>query len=315
MHRIPINQRHFRSGWLWSAIGLVAIAGVAVWLTRPEPLHCDTPNALATSATSNVLVQSATSRTPVAATSIGPTTTAAPAPQPVVSGEARFYSFSQGVSCSFPGLPMDGFYVGMSTPEFGKADPCGAYLDIQGPRGDVRALIVDRCPACAPGQLDLSVAAFTQLADLSDGVAKVRYSVVRDPEPPPELSYQVKPDSTRSWFAILFSGAGNPLREVAIRPSGGGAWQNLTRGIDNYWSVSGAGSGPFDARVTDVHGNQAEVNGITMAPGLRPTGARLYSATPPFATPATTQPPVTVPTTLAAAPSSSSNLSSASCRR
>ncbi|MFI7001056.1 expansin EXLX1 family cellulose-binding protein [Nocardia sp. NPDC050175] len=311
MHRIPINQRHFRSGWLWSAIGLVAIAGVAVWLTRPEPLHCDTPNALAQSATSNVLVQSPTSRTPLATSSIEPTAAPAAEPQPVVSGEARFYAFSPGVSCSFPGLPMDGFYVGMSTPEFGKADPCGAYLDIQGPRGDVRALIVDRCPACAPGQLDLSVAAFTQLADLSDGVAKVRYSVVRNPEPPPELFYQVKPDSSSAWFAILFSGSGNPLREVAIRPNTGGAWQSLTRGMDNYWSISRAGNGPFDARVTDVHGDQAVILGITLQPGTRATGTRLYAETPPPVPSETTQPQlIPPPTSLAAA----SQQPSASCK-
>ncbi|WP_433664864.1 expansin EXLX1 family cellulose-binding protein [Nocardia sp. CA-128927] len=312
MHRIPINQRHFRSGWLWSAIGLVAIAGTAVWLTRPEPVHCDPPSALAQSATTNTLAQSTISRTPLPASGIEPTAAQAQEPQPVVSGEARFYSFSQGVSCSFPGLPMDGFYVGMSTPEFGKADPCGAYLDIQGPRGDVRALIVDRCPACAPGQLDLSIAAFTQLADLSDGVAKVRYSVVRNPEPPPELFYQVKPDSSTAWFAILLSGSGNPLREVAIRPNTGGAWQNLTRGMDNYWSISGAGAGPFDARVTDVHGDQAEILGITLTPGTRATGARLYAGTPPYAAPETTRPPLVSPTTVAAAPSSSR--SAASCR-
>ncbi|WP_378742105.1 expansin EXLX1 family cellulose-binding protein [Nocardia brasiliensis] len=307
MHRIPINQRHFRSGWLWSAIGLVAIAGAAVWLTRPEPLRCVPTDAM---------VQSEASRTPLAASSIEPTTTPAPQPQPVVSGEARFYSFSEGVACSYSELPMDGFYVGMSTPEYGRAEPCGAYLDIRGPRGEVRALVVDRCPGCAPGQLDLSTAAFTQIADLSDGVAKIHYSVVRNPEPPPELFYEVKPDSTTAWLAILFSGAGNPLREVAIRSDAGGPWQYLTRGMDNYWSISGAGEGPFTARVTDVHGNEAEIFGITLESGERPTGARLYTGSPPIAAPATTQPPITSPTTLAAAPRSQppSSLSSAGCQ-
>ncbi|PXX58347.1 pollen allergen [Nocardia tenerifensis] len=304
MHRIPIDQRHFRSGWLWSAVGLIAIAGAAVWLTRPEPPHCDTPNALEQSASTNVLAHSLTPRTPVAASSIGPS------PQPVVSGQARFYSFSQGVSCSFPALPMDGFYVGMSTQEFGIAEPCGAYLDIEGPNGDVRALIVDRCPACAPGQLDLSVAAFTQIADLSDGVVPIRYRVVRDPEPPPELFYQVKPDSSGAWFAILFSGTGNPLREVAIRPSGGGTWRNLTHGMDNYWSLSGAGPGPFDARVTDVHGDRADIVGITLQPGVRATGAHLYSGAPAAPEPAQPQP---IPSPTAAAQPSTSS-SSANCR-
>ncbi|MFF3228962.1 expansin EXLX1 family cellulose-binding protein [Nocardia suismassiliense] len=306
MHRIPINQRHVRSGWLWSAIGLVAIAGAAVWLTRPDPLHCETPSAL---------TQTSTARMPVDNSGFTPITAPVTNPQPVVSGEARFYSFSQGVSCSFAGLPLDGFYVGMSTPEFGRADPCGAYLDIQGPRGDVRALIVDRCPACAPGQLDLSVAAFAQLADLSDGVVPIRYNVVHNPEPPPELSYQVKPDSSSAWFAMLVSGAGNPLQDIAIRHVLGGDWRPLTRGMDNYWTISGAGAGPFVARVTDVHGNQAEIYDIDLEPGVHPTGTRLYSGTPPVAAPVTMPPPITSPTTLAAAPQQpSSSMVSAACR-
>ncbi|MGW4842101.1 expansin EXLX1 family cellulose-binding protein [Nocardia brasiliensis] len=307
MHRIPINQRHVRSGWLWSAIGLAAIAGVAVWVTRPEPVHCDVPNAMA---------QSATPSNPLTANSIWPSTSPLPEPQPVVSGEARFYSFGPGVSCSYPDLPLDGFFVGMSTSEYGTADPCGAYLDVEGPRGSVRVQIVDRCPGCAPGQLDLSTAAFSEIADLSDGVAKVRYHVVRNPEPVAELTYEVKPDATAAWFAILFGGTGNPLREVAIRPATGGAWQHLTRGMDNYWSISRAGTGPFAARLTDIHGNQAEITGITVEPGMRPTGARLYRESPPVVVPEPAEPPIVSPTSLAAAPlpQSSSNATPAGCK-
>ncbi|WP_069166891.1 expansin EXLX1 family cellulose-binding protein [Nocardia altamirensis] len=308
MHRIPINQRHFRSGWLWTGIGLVAIAGAAVWLTRPEPVRCDARDAM--------MAQSATSRTPAVTMTFGPLTTSAPPPQPVVSGEARYYAFSSGVACSFPGLPLDGFYVGMSTPEYGTADPCGAFLDIQGPHGDVRAQIVDRCPGCAPGQLDLSKAAFDQIADPVEGVAKVRYSVVRNPEPPSELSYQVKPDSTSVWFSMLVSGAGNPLREVTIRPAAGGAWQTLSRGMDNYWSITGAGAGPFAARITDVHGNQAEIQGITLDAGARASGARLYTGEPLITAPISPPPPITSPTTLAAAPrpQPDSELTAISCK-
>ncbi|MFQ6325010.1 expansin EXLX1 family cellulose-binding protein [Nocardia sp. CWNU-33] len=208
-------------------------------------------------------------------------------PDPGVSGEARYYEFSQGVACSFPALPLDGFYVGVSTQEYGNADLCGAYLDVHGPRGDVRALIADRCPGCAPGQLDLSAAAFEQIAEQSDGVAQVGYTVVRDPDPAPELFYEVKPDSSAQWLAILVSGSGNPIQRVAIRPTTGGGWQELNRGRDNYWTISGAGPGPFSARVIDVYGHQVEVSGISLEPGQRFTGIQLYSvasvAAPPTA--------------------------------
>ncbi|WP_225730315.1 MULTISPECIES: expansin EXLX1 family cellulose-binding protein [unclassified Nocardia] len=295
MHRIPIQQRHFRSVWLWSALGIVLVAAAVVWLTRSEPNACDTGVVADVSASTRMpLPVTAFPDTP--STVPAPVTTPPPEPQQVVAGEARFYNFTPNVACSFPGLPLDGFYVGMSTPEYGRAEPCGGYLDIHGPLGDVRAFIVDRCPGCAPGQLDLSIAAFDQIANRAAGVAKVTYAVVRDPQPPEELSYAVKPDSSPQWFAVLLTGTGNPLREVVIRTASGGDWRPLTHGMDNYWTISRPGPGPFALRVTDIHGHRTEVAGVTLDAGLRVTGAHLYDTPPPSIPVA---PPITSPTALA----------------
>ncbi|MEV6428055.1 expansin EXLX1 family cellulose-binding protein [Nocardia sp. NPDC051463] len=287
VHRVPIKQAHFRSGWLWWTLGsMVTVAGVVVWVTLPGPASCDTTHTVG----ENLTVD----RIPMATSSSG---FAAWYPQdppdPGGSGEARYYAFGQGVACSFPRLPVDGFYAGMSTQEYGNADLCGAYLDVHGPRGDVRVLIADRCPGCAPGQLDLSAAAFEQIAERSDGVAQVGYAVVRDPDPAPELFYEVKPDSSAQWLAILVSGSGNPLQRVAIRPATGGGWQELNHGTDNYWTISGAGPGPFSARVIDMYGHQVEVSGISLEPGQRFTGMRLYSAAPSTAPVAAAPAPTT----------------------
>lgn len=157
--------------------------------------------------------------------------------------------------------------------------------------------MVDHCPACAAGQLDLSAAAFERIADPRDGVARVGYRLVRDPQPAQELTYEVQPDSSSSWFGILFGGTGNPLREAAVRPADGGPWRQLTRRGDNYWTVSGAGPGPFTVRVTDVFGNEAEIADVVVEPGRYPAGARLYSGAPSFASSpslATATGPVTV---------------------
>lgn len=204
------------------------------------------------------------------------------------AGEARYYSFGPGPACSFAGLPTNGFYVGVSTREYGHADLCGAYLDVHGPRGDVRVLIADRCPGCAPGQLDLSTAAFEQIADRSDGVAQIRYSVVRDPLPAPELIYELKPDSSPSWLAMLVTGSGNPIQRVALRSAADGPWHELNRGMDNYWTISGAGPGPFSAQVTDVRGHQVEITRISLEQGERYTGLSLYTEPVPEPLPAPT---------------------------
>jgi expansin len=267
MHRVPIQERPFRSEWLWFAAGVLATVAVVVWLVRPSAPSCGAAPALNEA--------SSPSRLPVSAMTFAPL-------GPERSAEARYYRFGKQVSCSFRELPPDGYYAGLSTSDYGRADLCGAYLDIQGPRGSVRALVVDHCPACAGEELNLSAAAFELIADPDDGVAAVRYRLVRDPQPVQELTFEVKQDSSTSWFGILFGGTGNPLREAAVRPAGGGPWQQLTRRADNYWTLSGAGLGPFTTRVTDVFGNEAEIAGVTVQPGRYSAGIRLYSGAPSF---------------------------------
>ncbi|WP_280297102.1 expansin EXLX1 family cellulose-binding protein [Nocardia abscessus] len=267
MHRVPIQERPFRSEWLWFAAGVLATVAVVVWLVRPSAPSCGAATALNEA--------SSPSRLPVSAMTFAPL-------GPERSAEARYNRFGKQVSCSFRELPPDGYYAGLSTSDYGRADLCGAYLDIQGPRGPVRALVVDHCPACAGEELNLSAAAFELIADPDDGVAPIRYRLVRDPQPVQELTFEVEQDSSPSWFGILFGGTGNPLREAAVRPAGGGPWQQLTRRADNYWTLSGAGRGPFTARVTDAFGNEAEITGVTVKPGRYSAGVRLYSGAPSF---------------------------------
>ncbi|TQM33534.1 expansin EXLX1 family cellulose-binding protein [Nocardia bhagyanarayanae] len=269
-------------GWVWASVGaVIAVVGVAVWATRPEAVSCE-------SAAGGDLVLPTWS--PVTGNNSGVPARHSP-PLPPMPGEARYYSSTSTVACSYQDLPADGLYAGLSTQEFGGAHLCGGHIDVRGPLGTVRVLIADRCPGCAPGQLDLSAAAFDRIADRADGVAQVSYRLVRNPEPAPELGYVVKPDSTAGWLAILITGTGNPIRQVALRDEASEQWRELTRGKDNYWTLVAAGSGPFIARVTDAYGHEAEIMGVTMDAGEQRTGMRLYSAA--SAEPAPVVPPAT----------------------
>lgn len=296
---MPIHQQRFRAGWLWSCVGVVLTAvAVVIWIARPE--HQSSCAATRSALDTGI----DTSRMLVADSSTGVANWhPVDASPPTKPGEARYYSFGPGAACSFAGLPANGFYTGVSAQEYGHADLCGAYLDVRGPRGDVRVLIADRCPGCAPGQLDLSTAAFEQIADRSDGVVQIRYSLVRDPLPAPELSYELKPDSSPSWLAMLVIGSGNPIQRIALRSAADGPWHELNRGMDNYWTISGAGPGPFSARVTDIDGHQVEISGISLEQGERYTGLSLYTEPVPEPLPApqitatTPQPPSSVAAT------------------
>lgn len=111
MHRVPIQERPFRSEWLWFAAGALATLAVVVWLVRPSAPTCGAARSLDE--------VSAPSRFPVSAVTFAPI-------GPDMSAEARYYVFGRQVSCSFRALPPDGYYAGLSTPDYGRADLCGA---------------------------------------------------------------------------------------------------------------------------------------------------------------------------------------------
>ncbi|MFC9896988.1 expansin EXLX1 family cellulose-binding protein [Nocardia sp. NPDC127579] len=256
---------------------LLAVVGLLVWVARPESTPC------AATGTAGLVTEFPT---PPSSSGIATMRTTVSPPAAVV-GEARYFRFAPGVACSFPDLPVDGYYAGVSTLEYGTADLCGAYLDVHGPNGAVRVLVADHCPGCAPGQLDLSAAAFAEIADPAHGVADIRYRVVHNPDPAPEIGYEIKADSSETWLAILFTGTGNPLRQVSIRSAEADAWLPLVHTSDNHWTITGAGAGPFGLRLTDIHNQATEIHGLTLTTGVNRSGTSLYTITPP--------PPVTTP--------------------
>jgi expansin (peptidoglycan-binding protein) len=204
---------------------------------------------------------------------------AVPTGATVHSGQATYYSLGSGTgNCSYPSAPADGRYVALSPGEYAAAGACGGYLDVTGPRGTVRVQVIDQCPGCATGHLDLGRAAFARIADLAAGEVPVTYRAVLDPTLPGPLSLRVKEGSSQYWFALLVIDHGNPLRTVEAA-QGNGNFHPLSRADYNYWlAPSGLGTGPFTVRVTDVYGRRATASGIRLQPGtVQKTQTWLYA--------------------------------------
>ena len=182
-------------------------------------------------------------------------------------------------NCSYPSPPAGQLYVALSPSEYGGSAACGSYLQVTGPDGSVTVEVVDQCPECQAGHIDLSEQAFARIAPLSAGLVPVSYHTIADPPLPGPLSMLVKSGSSAYYLALLPINNGNPLATVAVR-QGSGGWQDLARTTYGYWlASSGAGPGPFSVRLTDSLGHQATVNGITISPGvIQPTGTSLYGA-------------------------------------
>jgi expansin (peptidoglycan-binding protein) len=195
-----------------------------------------------------------------------------------VRGKATHYVLqSGGGNCSYPSPPTGDLYVALSPREYAAAGACGGYLSVTGPRGTVRVKVVDQCPECPAGHIDLSRTAFARIEDPGKGMVGVSYRPVRDPRVGRPLSFRVKEGSSQWWLALLVIDHGNPLRSVEVR-SAGGTWRKLARADYNYWlAESGAGSGPFAVRVTDVRGHRVTAQRVRLSPGaVQRTTTKMY---------------------------------------
>ncbi|MEV4820637.1 expansin EXLX1 family cellulose-binding protein [Micromonospora sp. NPDC049274] len=195
------------------------------------------------------------------------------------SGKATFYdSKGAGGNCSNPAAPANRLYVALGPTEYAAGAACGGFLDVTGPKGAVRVLIMDQCPECEPGHLDLSREAFARIADPVQGLVQVTYRAVVNPPLPGPLTFRIKEGASQFWFAVRVGNHGNPLRAVEVRKDDDGPWRATARQDYNYWLLaSGAGPGPYSVRVTDVYGHRVTVSGIRMTPGqVQNSVVRMY---------------------------------------
>jgi len=94
-------------------------------------------------------------------------------------GEATYYDANGTGACGFK-ASTDFYVVAMNGTDYDKSI-CGSCIDVTGPKGSVVVRITDKCPGCGAGGLDLSITAFTKIADKSAGRVQVRWHYIDCP--------------------------------------------------------------------------------------------------------------------------------------
>ena len=195
----------------------------------------------------------------------------------VPAAQATYYTVS-APECSLPVSPGD-FVTAVATPDFQDSAACGRCLDVTGPLGSVLVRVVDSCPSCAAGDLDLGADAFAQIAKPSDGIAAISYVSTECPVVGP--------------IGVYFSMTSNPYYaqvqirnhryEVAsVEAYTGSAWVDLPRSPDDYF-VYNRGSvvpDPIDLRVTDIHGDTLSESGIPFRADTEYAGTGQFALCP-----------------------------------
>jgi len=117
----------------------------------------------------------------------------------------------------------------------------------------VTVRVVDQCPECAVGDVDLSREAFSEIADLEAGRVPISWKVVSCSIEGP-IAYHFKEGSSQWWTAVQIRNHRNPIDRLEVLGSDG-AYVELEREDYNYFvAEAGLGTGAYSFRVTDQWG-------------------------------------------------------------
>ncbi|ORX96405.1 hypothetical protein K493DRAFT_407244 [Basidiobolus meristosporus CBS 931.73] len=98
------------------------------------------------------------------------------------TGDATYYDPGLG-SCELTSTANE-LIAALNAPQYGSfprpsnSPACSSCAMVQGPKGSVKVKIVDKCPSCKHGDLDLSPAAFDRIADQAQGRVTITWSYV-----------------------------------------------------------------------------------------------------------------------------------------
>jgi len=183
------------------------------------------------------------------------------------TGEATYYDEADGGgSCSFDPTPQDLMVGAMNQTDYANSAICGAYVELTGPNGTITIRIVDRCPVCPAGNIDLSPLAFSQIAALSKGRVPITWRIV-SPDISGPIRYRFKEGSSQWWTAVQIRNHRHPIAKLEFLDTNG-QFVAMERQEWNYFlrpgSSQGLGPGPYTFRVTDSYGNLLTDSGIAL---------------------------------------------------
>lgn len=194
-------------------------------------------------------------------------------------GEATYYDADGSGNCSFEASPDDLMVAAMNGVDYDHAGWCGSCVHVTGPAGEVTVRIVDQCPGCKVGGLDLSKEAFAKISPLAAGRVNISW------RPTPcevfgPIAYHFKDGSNPFWTAIQIRNHRYAIATLEARDTNG-AYAEISRADYNYFvSTKGLGPGPYTLRVTDTRANILEDTNIALGDSVSRQGAQQFPMCP-----------------------------------
>ncbi len=177
-----------------------------------------------------------------------------------------------GGNCGIYVEDGDFYHCAMNHAQYDSSNACGACVRVLGPMGEITLKVVDRCPECKPGDIDMSTEAFASIAQMKDGRIPIKWQYV-----PCDVDDDIKvlfADGTSPYFfKALFYNLRYQIAKVEYKKTDG-SYSEIHREMYNYFVVQGGidedktKTGPYTFRITDVEGRQLLVEGLEYEAGV-----------------------------------------------
>ncbi len=168
-----------------------------------------------------------------------------------------------GGHCAIPVASGDIYHAAMNHEQYAASEACGACVRILGPKGTVVLKIVDECPECKFGDIDMTTAVFPQLADMKDGRISIKWQYVPCPLTQ-DITLLFAAGSGPYYFKVQLRDFYYPISTLEYKKKDG-SYEQINREVYNYF-VAPLGidedkqkTGPYHFRVTAVTGQMLEI--------------------------------------------------------
>ncbi|KAI0400554.1 carbohydrate-binding module family 63 protein [Xylaria palmicola] len=233
--------------------------------TVPAIVPTATPTAVAEVVSSSSTSTSASSAATSVAAGSKPVSLAG---STAVTGTSTFYGGNlNGGTCSFTTykLPSGIYGTAFSGSAWDSAAQCGSCLRVTANGKSIIAMVVDKCPECEKGHLDLFENAFDVLSPSSSDPLATSYTPVDCPISSPLVLHN-KSGTSAYWFSMQVVNASEPVAKLEVSTDGGATWKPTARRDYNFFeNASGFGTDKVTVRVTSRSGSTVVVKNVGVA--------------------------------------------------
>lgn len=187
-------------------------------------------------------------------------------------GEGTFY---EGIAGSDTGncliFVAEGDYkhCALNSIDYDNAQACGGYIEVFGEKGSVVLQVVDRCPECKEGDVDMTREAFEKIDDPIKGRVPITWKSVESPKEE-HILIKFKEGSSEFHTEIQFSQLKYPIKSLEYFEND--SWIPMERKLYNFFVEPKGIKSPMKLRASSVNEEDIVFENVSLLVGIQDTG-------------------------------------------